>query len=352
MAASDKTEKATPKKRSDAREKGQVARSVDLGGAGVLLAAVFVIGWAGGNVISRMQKTMTDALVAIADPDVVSREGIGALLGDALLQVGLSVAPIAVACTAVALLLGVAQVGPRPMPGAVKPQWARINPVNNAKNLFGPNMLAEAVKSVSKVAIVAVIVFAAVAPRLPQLAARVGLSPIEFASSLVSDIHGLAVRASFAYLLIGLADLAWQRYRHEKQLRMDHQEIKEEMKGQGMPAEIRSALRRKQIQAARARMMADVPGADVIITNPTHFSVALKYEAGQAAPIVVAKGQDLLALHIRELAHEAGVPVLPSPPLARGLYASVDVGQQIPEEFFAAVAQILAHVYRQAGRRG
>jgi flagellar biosynthetic protein FlhB len=146
-------------------------------------------------------------------------------------------------------------------------------------------------------------------------------------------------------------DYFWQRHSREKSLRMKKEEVKEEGKGQDLPPEIKGAIRRKQREAARARMMADVPTADVIVTNPTHFSVALKYDGESTAPIVVAKGQDLMALRIREIGAEAGVAIVPDPPLARSLHKSVEVGQQIPEELFQAVAQILAYVYRVAGRR-
>jgi flagellar biosynthetic protein FlhB len=132
---------------------------------------------------------------------------------------------------------------------------------------------------------------------------------------------------------------------------MDRQEVKEEQKQQQLPGEVRSALRRRQMEAARARMMAAVPQADVVVTNPTHFAVALKYDPSMAAPQVVAKGQDLVAQRIRELAADAGVPLVPDPPLARALHASVEVGRQIPEELYHAVAQVLAFVYRTAARR-
>ena len=164
-------------------------------------------------------------------------------------------------------------------------------------------------------------------------------------------ILGIAKRAAMAYLLIGAADFVYQRYRHEKSMKMDKQEVKEEQKSQTLPAEVRAAQRRRAMQLARARMMAAVPEADVVVTNPTHFSVALKYASGMLAPEVVAKGQDLAALKIREIAADAGVPVISDPPLARSLHAAVEVGQLIPEELYQAVAQLLAFVYRTARRR-
>jgi flagellar biosynthetic protein FlhB len=161
----------------------------------------------------------------------------------------------------------------------------------------------------------------------------------------------LAQIVALAYLAIAFADLFWQRYRQAKQLRMDKQEVKDEFKNTDLPPEVKGAIRRRAMEAARARMMDAVPTADVVVTNPTHFSVALRYDGAHHAPIVVAKGQDHIALRIRELARDAGVPVVPDPPLARALHASVDVGQMIPGELFQAVAQLLAYVYRVAGRR-
>lgn len=349
--SSDKTEKATPKKREEAREKGQVARSADLNGAVVLLAGVMVLGAAGSSIVGRMGDVMRGTLGNLANFEAVSREGVGSIMLSAGGAVLLSVAPIALACGIAALLIGVVQVGPKPMPKALKPDPKRLNPVQGAKNIFGPNAAAEAIKSVSKVAIVGAIVFAAVAPKLTELGALVGISPLELGAALSGEVKAIALRAAAAYLVIGFADYAWQRHRTEKQLKMDKQEVKEEAKGQALPAEVRSAIRRRQMQASRARMMEAVPEADVIITNPTHYAVALKYDSGSAAPEVVAKGQDLIALRIRELAAEHGVPIVPNPPLARGLHASVEIGQQIPEEFYAAVAHVLAFVYRVAARK-
>jgi flagellar biosynthetic protein FlhB len=164
-------------------------------------------------------------------------------------------------------------------------------------------------------------------------------------------VFGIGIRAAAAYLVIGIVDMIWQAHRTEKSMRMDKQEVKDEAKQQTLPAEVRGAMRRRQMQNSRARMMAAVPEADVVVTNPTHYAVALKYDGTNPAPEVVAKGVDLVAARIRELATDAGVPIVPDPPLARALHASVEVGHQIPEELFGAVAQILAFVYRMAGKK-
>ena len=175
--------------------------------------------------------------------------------------------------------------------------------------------------------------------------------PTDLIPQIAHMILAIAQRAAGAYLVIAAIDYGYQRYRHEKSLRMDKQEIKEEFKQQGLPAEIRSAQKRRAMELSRARMMDAVPSADVIVTNPTHYSVALKYEAGSDAPVVVAKGVDNLAFKIREIAKASGVMIVPDPPLARTLYANVEIDRQIPEDLFAAVAQLLAYVYRVAAAR-
>jgi flagellar biosynthetic protein FlhB len=250
-----------------------------------------------------------------------------------------------------AVLEIIPQVGLRPMPAALAPDPKRLNPVKGFKNIFGPNALVELAKNIAKVGVVAVAVAMALLPHLGDMGSMVGMSPINLGERLVADIKGIAMRAAWAYLLIGVVDLFWQRYRHEKSLRMDHQEIKEEQKSFNSSPEVKAAIRRRQMEAARARMMEAVPEADVVVTNPTHYAVALKYDGSSLAPKVVAKGKDILAFRIREIAAANGVPIVPDPPLARSLHASVEVGQQIPEELFQAVAQILAYVYRVAGRR-
>jgi flagellar biosynthetic protein FlhB len=350
--AGEKTEKATPKRRNEARQKGQVARSTDLQGAVVLLAGIVAMGAVGPKIVERMADVLRGAIAQMSSPDVVSRHGIGTLMSSAGEAVLLAVAPIALACVMAGVATSVGMVGFRPSGKALKPDPKRLNPVSGAKNIFGPNAIVETLKSIAKVGVVAAIVAIALLPRLPEFGGMVGISPVEFGSILAGGMSSLVKRAALAYFVIGVADFLWQRHRHEKSLKMDKQEVKDEAKEQNLPAEVRSTLRRRQMELSRKRMMAEVPTADVVVTNPTHYSVALRYDAAKAdAPEVVAKGQDHIALRIRELAREHGVPVVPDPPLARGLYGSVELGHTIPEEFFGAVAAVLAFVYRTAARR-
>jgi flagellar biosynthesis protein FlhB len=350
--AGEKTEKPTPKRKQEAREKGQVARSMDLTGAVVMLAGLAALMATGGAMAERLGAAMTRTLAQVADPEAAGSPGaIGRLLLQAGQDVLLALAPVAAACAVAAIVVSVAQVGVQPMPKALKPDPKRLNPISGFKNIYGPNALVEGAKSIVKVAAVGVIVAMALLPQLDTMGSLMGIEPLELGIRLHDDIEDLALRAGIAYLVIGVLDFGWQRYRHEKSLKMDLEEVKEEQKGMDLPPEVKQAMRRKQMLASRARMMGAVPEADVVVTNPTHFSVALKYDGEHLAPVVVAKGADLIALKIREVAAEAGVPVVPEPPLARSLYASCEVGDEIPEELYVGVAQVLAWVFRSRGRR-
>ncbi len=351
MAGHDRTEKATPKRRADARKKGQVARSADLAGAVVLLAALLALSVLGPHVASVLADALRDALMLAATPDVVTPQGLGAILGRQLEAAGAAAAPIALACLVAGVAVSAGQVGLKITPAAMKPDPKRINPLSGAKQLFGLRLLFESSKATVKIAAVGAVMTAALLPRLEDLAGLVGTPPAALWPMLGRQVLGVVQRAVLAYLVIGVIDLVWQRWRHERSLRMDKQQVRQEQKEHQLPPEVRSALRRRQLQAARARMMAAVPQADVVVTNPTHYAVALRYEPEKRAPEVVAKGTDLVAARIREVAAQHGVAIVPDPPLARSLHASVEVGQVIPEELYRSVAQLLAFVYRTASRR-
>src|SRR3954463_15746340 len=346
----EKTEKATPKRKEESRKKGQVAKSPDLNGSVVLLASLFALGIWGPHIWQEMGASMRGTLAMIAQPDSITGAGLSKLFMESGRTLVLAVAPIAIVCLISGVIANVGQVGLKPAVGGLKPDFKRLDPLKGAKNLFGPNLLFEGAKNLTKVAIVGAITAFAVVPKLDDLSALVGMAPGDLVSKLGHTVLGIAQRAAIAYILIGLADYAYQRWRHEKSLRMDKQEVKEEQKSFTSPPEVRSAMRRRQMAAARARMMSAVPEADVVVTNPTHYAVALVYDGLKPAPEVLAKGQDLVAAQIRRVAEENGVPGISDPPLARSLHTTVEVGRQVPEELSAAVAQLIAFVYRVANR--
>ena len=350
--AENKTEKATPKKREDARKKGQVARSQDVNGAAVLLASLLALNAFAPKIMEQCQLAMVQVIDLMSTPQVVHQQGVGTLFMLVGQHVLLAALPVIAICLVAGFTASAAQVGLKPMPGAIKPEFKKLNPASGFKNLFNPQHFAvETLKNVAKTAAVGAIVALAVFPKLDEFAALVGIPPADLIPEVGSLVMTIATRAAIAYLFLAAFDFAWQKHKHEKGLKMDHEEIKQEFKQQELPAEVKSHQRRRAMEMSRARMMDSVPTADVIVTNPTHFSVALKYESGSAAPIVVAKGADNLAHKIREAAKDAGVMIVPDPPLARTLYANVDIGRPIPEDLFHAVAQLLAYVYRVAGLR-
>jgi flagellar biosynthetic protein FlhB len=349
--AGERTEKATPKKRDEARKKGKVARSIELNGAVVLLAALLALSAFGPAMVHRLAEATISILQLAASPQVVSRAGIGAVIGGVAQHIAFALAPVLATCTVTGVAINLLQTGGKPSLHGLKPDPTRINPLSGFKQMFGPNAIVEAGKGLLKVVVIGGVAALDVFPRLQDLAAMVGMPASELLPTAAADVLHVAQRAAIAYLVIAFADLAWQRHRFEKSLRMDKQEVKDENKQNDLPPEVRSALRRKAMEAARRRMMDAVPTADVIVTNPTHYSVALRYDRDHAAPVVVAKGKDHVAFRIREIAREAGVAVVPDPPLARTLHASVEIGHMIPEELYQAVAQLLAYVYRVAGRR-
>ena len=347
----EKTEKATPKRLEEARQKGQVAKSQDLNGAIVLVGGLIALAIWGPHMMDKIGESMRTTFAMTANPRGVN----GTMLAQVAVQSGKTiletVGPIAAVCAFAGVLANILQVRPGIMSKAIKPDFKKLNPLTGAKNLFGPNVLFEGAKNTSKVLIVGAITVFALLPKLEELAALVGMAPADFVSMLAHTVLDIAKRAAAAYLVIAIADLIYQKWRFQKQMKMDKQEVKDEQKQYSSPPEVRQAIKRRQMQAARARMMAAVPEADVVVTNPTHYAVALKYDGDKAAPEVLAKGKDLVAAQIRKIAKENEVPVISDPPLARSLHATVEVGHQIPEELFQAVAQLLAFVYRIANRK-
>jgi flagellar biosynthetic protein FlhB len=352
MANEDRTEKPTAKRRERARKEGQSARSSDVGGAVVLAAGLFGLSLLGPSIAGHAQSAFREIYAGIADPaQATSQAGLTQLMGTTLATLALAFGPVGAICMGAGLAAGAAQVGFRPHPQPLKLDFKRINPFSGAKRVFGPNAIFETLKALAKIALVAGVAAGALIPGLSSLAAEVGLPPAALA--IVLDQRGLAIaqHAALAYLAIAALDYGWQRRRFERDLRMTKQELKDEQRQYGLPAEVKNAQRRRRMLAARNRMMAAVPQADVVVTNPTHYAVALRYDGSRSAPEVLAKGQDLIALQIRKIAGEHDVPVVPDPPLARALHGSVEIGQVIPEELYAAVARVLAFVYRLARRR-
>ncbi len=352
MAKEDRTEKATSKHRERARKRGQVARSADVGGSLVLAAGLFGVSLLGPRMVNSAADAFRLTFADAARPaQATSAAGLNSLMSSASTTLLVTVGPIAAVCLGAGVLAGAAQIGFRPHLQMIRLDFQRISPLSGTRRLFGPNILFEALKATAKIAAVAFIAGLVLIPGLSELASQVGLPPGQLGLTMGHKGLEIAQHATFAYLVIAAVDYGWQRRRHERQLRMTKQQLKDEVRQHALPAEVQAAQRRRRMQAARNRMMAAVPQADVVVTNPTHFAVALSYDGSHTAPVLLAKGKDLIAAQIRRIAEEHGVPLVADPPLARALHESTEIGQIIPEELYAAVARVLAFVYRMARRK-
>lgn len=352
-AGSDKTEKATPKRREEARKEGNVLRSMEINSAFAMLAAFGILGVWGPGIWTRLQDDMVTRLRALgtAGTTDLTVNDTMVLFADVIKVMAFVTAPIMIGMLVVGVLASVLQVKPKITPSVIKPRFSKINPISGAKQRFGPAALFELAKSLLKMFAVGIPAAHVVWTRRAELLSLGDAEPIAAGLVTVDIIMSIGFRVAGIYVAIAIIDYLYQRHRYEKNLKMTKHEVKQEYKQQELSPEMKAAQRRRQRDMARRRMLADVPTADVVITNPTHYSIALKYDSESGAPQVVAKGVDLLALRIREIADESGVMRVENRPLARELYASVEVGHLIPAELYAAVAEVLAFVYRAEERK-
>ncbi|MGC9008218.1 MAG: flagellar biosynthesis protein FlhB [Halothiobacillaceae bacterium] len=350
----EKTEAPTPKRQREAREQGQIARSRELSTTLVLIISAAGLLLLGPGIAVALMDEMRQGLSLtremILDPRWMTRE-----LGEMAWRGFLAILPL------LGLLILAAFMAPLLMGGisfswkALAPKFERIDPLKGLKRMLALRALIELFKSILKFLLVGAVAALVIGWNLVDLL-RLGLTDPRGGLLAGMDILGWGfLWMSAVTLLIAAADVPYQLWEHIKQLRMTKQEIKDEFKETEGKPEVKQKIRQLQMQAAQRRMMQEVPKADVIITNPTHVAVALRYDAARGdAPIVVAKGRDLVAARIREIGEEHGVLIFSAPPLARALYQTTDLNQPIPAELYRAVAQVLAYVYQlnEARRQG
>lgn len=346
----EKTEAPTPKRRREAAEKGQVPRSQEVGTALLLLAAAGAI-HLGGTGLARELAIVFDRSARSSAAFPLGVEGATALLRGVGWQVLAALAPVVLGITGLATAAAALQARGTLTWQPLKPDWNRLSPQKNLGRIFGIRSVAELAKAVLKLVLIGFVVYLALRRTWPEILSLGQKSPFALLVVLRQTAVRLFGTAGLAFLAIALADYLFQFWQHEKQLRMSLQEIKQETKeSEGDP--MVKARRRSQGRAlARRQMMSAVPTADVVVTNPTHIAVALRYDPSVAlAPIVVALGERKVAQRIKALAYEAGVPVIENKPLARALLATARVGLPIPVELYVAVAEVLAFVFKQRGR--
>jgi flagellar biosynthetic protein FlhB len=341
----DKTEEPTPKKQREAREKGQVAQSREVNTFVMLFVSALLILTMG----VWMSERLSDLIVGfIAQPEIYPTDGnavtdiLMATFSETFGVIAIFLGGLFIA----GLVAGFAQVGPMMSTESLMPSLDKINPMKGFSRIFGKKAWIEFLKGVAKMIIVGSIATVILIPIFNQAPSMIGMTIPAMIDSLLGETKSLFIGVLSFLFVLAVADYGIQYFQLQKTLRMSLQEIKDEYKQTEGDPHIKARLRQIRLERARKRMMAAVPDADVIITNPTHFSIALQYDQSTgSAPKVVAKGQDLIALKIREIAKANDITIVENKPLARALFDTVDLDEEIPEEHYKAVAEIISYVY-------
>ena len=344
-----KTEEPSPKKLQKARQKGNVATSQEIKSWGMLLAASMGLLIMAPGIMADVKQT---AAVFLESPHLidVSPEQLRLVFVHVILDLAVILGPLAGILVMAALASNIGQIGFLFAPSKIKPEISKISLLKGLKNKFSMRQLVEFLKGLIKLALVATVALGLVLPLLGDLKLLPSTNLVFTLGRLHLVITWLFGGTIAVMTAIAVLDFMYQKFNHMKQLRMSKQELKDEHKQSEGDPHVKAQIRKIRTQRARQRMMAEVPDADVVITNPTHYSVALKYKMEEmTAPILVAKGMDSLAFRIREVATENDVPIVENAPLARALYAAVELDEEIPPEHFKAVAEVIGYVMRLRG---
>lgn len=346
----ERTEAATPRRRAEARRKGQVAKSVEVNSAAMLLAAFWLLGVIGPRSYEALSELMRRSFTALSSNEFTFNTLFAGGSTTIILMLQ-AVAPLILGLTLVGVISNAAQVGLMFSQETLKPDPNRINPLTGFKRLFSSRGLVELLKSLIKLSLTGFVIYVTLRDNYSTMAATSRMTVFGGVSTLAQLGLTVGFRVAIVMVVIAAADYLFQRREFEKNLRMTKQEVKEEMKQYENP-ELKRRIRARQREMAMSRMMAAVPQADVVITNPTHIAIALSYEKQKMqAPKVIAKGQRLVAERIKEKARQHRVPTVENKPLARTLFKTTEIGQEIPIDLYQAVAEVLAFVYRLKPRR-
>lgn len=347
FAEGEKTEKASPKRKHDARQKGQVLHSKEVNTALVLLFVFFAIKLLGGYIYSELQSFWINLMEEYSrESDAFTTPVLTNIFYKSVICLGKILGPILAVSLITGLLVNYSQVGALFTTETLKLKFDRINPLQGLKRIFSFRSIAELIKSILKITFISYVAYSYLKGEIVNMLNLMAMEPIESAVYIGSICINVAIRISFSLIFIAVLDYIYQWWEYEKSLKMSKQEVKEEYKQMEGNPEIKGKIRQKQKQMSMRRMIAEVPKADVVITNPTHFAVAIKYDSSIGeAPIVLAKGQDYVAQRIKEIAKENKIEIVENKPLARQLFASVEIGEAIPQELYQAVAEVLAFVY-------
>jgi flagellar biosynthetic protein FlhB len=350
--SAERTEPATAKKREDTRKKGTVAKSMEVNSALVIFFGLLLLQVASGGIMQHIM-TVSRMLFGHAASIQINTSNFQQFAFSEILSFLMAIGPLLFGFLIIGLIASVGQVGFHFSGQALAPKWNKFNPVTALKSTFlSKRSAVEMVKNLLKVVLVGWVAYSAISSSIEDSVVLIDGDVGNIVSFLISAVMHTGLKIGLAFVVLAAFDLMYQRYEFEQQIKMSKEEIKEESKTQEGDPQIKGRIRTIQRQIAYKRMMQDVPKADVVVTNPTHFAIALKYDAAKMhAPTVVAKGADLIAQRIKAIALQHHVPIVEDKMLARTLYKAVDIGEQIPEKLFQAVAQVLAYIYRMKNSR-
>lgn len=352
----EKTEEPTSKKLEDARKEGQVAKSKEIGNAFSLLALFLVLKIYLGPMGTRFMEVFSAVYGQI--PDIVKMyngslpiASLHVLIRSMMLQMVIILAPVLLVGVAVAIICDVAQVKWNPTTKPLKPKFSKLNPIKGFGRIFSPNSLVELLKSVLKLALIGYMVYSYLKDKVGNIFLLYDISLNQAIGMIGEIVVDLGIRVAAVYMIIAFLDFGYQKWKFHEDMKMTKQEVKDEYKNQEGDPQVKGKQKQRMREASMRRMMQQLPEADVVITNPTHYAVAIKYEPEKYdAPYVLAKGENYLAQRIKDVAKENNIEIVENKPLARMLYANVEIGGLIPPELYQAVAEVLAFVYHLKGK--
>ena len=351
FAGGEKTEEPTAKIRADARKKGQVGRSQELNTAFVLLVGFFTLKLLWDSIYLSIASYTTYVFTNLNQS--VDTENIIHIFIGIIVVLAKTAFPVMFAIMLIGLAINFFQVGLTFNTESIEFKLDKLNPINGFGRIFSKRSLVELAKSFFKILVIGFFLYRFIHEQILAMPQFMFFDLTTSLALVAEIIFQMAFIVIGVIMIMALMDYGYQKWQTTQDLKMTKQEVKDEMKQSEGDPQIKGKIRQKQRQMAMARMMKEVPKADVIVTNPTHYAIALSYQQGMSAPLVVAKGQDLVAQRIKEIAREARVPIIENKPLARAIYAAVQIGDVIPQELYQAVAEVLAYVYRlKHARRG
>lgn len=352
----EKTEEPTAKKKQDTRKEGKVPKSKELSSGVELIALFLILKFWVGHMGESFMKLFSEVYEKIPGYTTywnghIVREDYKVLINNVYVELLVQLLPFFVVGIFIAVGINMLQFRFQISTKPLKPKFSKLNPISGMKRLFSKEKIVELLKSIAKIVLIMIIVYTTVKDDWVYLVQFYGMPLNQAIEVIGSIVINMGLKISLVFMVVAFVDLIYQRRKFNNDIKMTKQEVKDEYKNAEGDPQIKGKIRSKMREASQRRMMQDVPKADVVITNPTHFAVAIKYDANTgSAPVVLAKGADYVAQKIKEIAKENQVEIVENKPLARMLYSNVDVGQEVPPELYQAVAEVLAMVYKMQGK--